>query len=272
MSRLVGLRELKLMLALLGLIGALLIMGAALPKLPTGAVLALYVLLWLPLLLMLFIRRRMLRHAWRRAYVIDSSPWQRWLRGGPLMLIGQAVAASVLALALLVSLARETPPGTWIFLVLLVPIWSIAWAPLRTVLSRHLSTEILAFSTAGLLRWLSAAVLLTLLTVSAFWQAVPDLSEATLYDAARIFSLQQQAESGFLQALLDVAGALDGAGHWLAQNWLHVLPTGMRPLAWSLVLVQQWLFIWPFLLLCETLTHAIYQHGHGPADDSRRAT
>ena len=265
-SRLVELPELQLMLALLGLIAAMLIMGAVLPKLPTGAVLVLYVLLWLPLLLVLFMRRRMLRHAWRRAYVIDSSPWQRWLRGGPLMLIGQTMTAGLLALALLVSLARETPASTWILLLLLVPIWSIAWTPLRTALARHLSPQILAFSTAAVLRWLCAVALLTVLTAAAFWQPVPDLGEATLYEAARHFILQQRAESSFLQALLEAAAALDGAGHWLAQNWLHVLPSAMRPLAWSLVLVQQWLFIWPFLLLCEALTHVIYQHG--PADDS----
>ena len=266
MSRLVELRELQLMLALLGLIAAMLIMGALLPKLPTGVVVSFYVLLWLPLLVLLFIRRRMLRHAWRRAYVIDSSPLQRWLRGGPVMLLGQVMTSGVLALALLVSLARETPTSTWILLLLLVPIWSIVWAPLRAALSRHLSPQILAFSTAGVLRWLCAVALLTLLTASAFWQPIPDLSEATLYEAARHFILQQRAESSFLQALLEAAAALDGAGHWLAQNWLHALPFAMRPLAWSLVLVQQWLFIWPFLLLCEALTHVIYQHG--PADDS----
>lgn len=269
MSRLVTLRELQLMLALLGLIAAMLITGAVLPKLPTGAVLVFYVLLWLPLLMLLFIRRRMLRHAWRRAYVIDSSPWQRWLRGGPLMLIGQAMAAGILALALLVSLAQETPSSTWIFLILLVPIWSIAWAPLRAALSRHLSTQILAFSTAGVLRWLCAVALLALLTALAFWQPLPDLSEATLYEAVHHSILKQHAESSFLEALLDVSTALDGAGHWLAQNWLHTLPSATRPLAWSLVLVQQWLFIWPFLLLCEALTHVIYRHGHRPADDSR---
>lgn len=267
MSRWFSPKELQLMIALLVLIAIMLGMGAILPKLATGAVLVLYGLLWLSLLVLLFIRRRMLRHAWRRAYVKDTSPLQCWLRGGPLMLLGQAITAGLFALALLVSLARETPPCTWILLVLLVPIWSIAWSPLRTRLSRHLTFDILAFSTAGVLRWLSAGVLLTLLTAAAFWRPVPDLGEKAFWEAVRYFASQQRAASPFLQLALEIAATLDAVRHWLVQHWQHALPSlTLRSLAWSLVLVQQWLFIWPFLLLCEALTHVIYRYG--PSGDA----
>lgn len=260
MKRLFKVYELQLMLALLGLIAALLIMTAILPELSTGTILFLFALFWLPLLALLFKHRRIRRHAWRRAYLHETSPLQFWLQGGLLMMLGQVIASGLLALALLVSLARETPPGSWVLLLILVPIWSLFFSPLRARLSRHLSPQILSVYTASLMRWLCAGALLMLLTVAALWQPVTDLREVTLSEAIQYFSLKQYANSRELQWLLQLVASVEGGMLWLAQNKLNNLSSdGLRLLGWGLVLVQKWLFIWPLLLLWEALTLVIYR-------------
>jgi hypothetical protein len=127
---LVSQKELQLMLALLALIAGLLAMGRLLARMSDGQVLISWVLLWLPLLVLLFWRRRMARRAWLRVYLREGSPWSARLRGGIPMLLGETLASGALAMALLISLARGIPSSTWIVLVLFVPVWVKAWSGL----------------------------------------------------------------------------------------------------------------------------------------------
>lgn len=255
--------ELQLMLGLLALIAVLLIMGRLLGRMSDGHVLISWVLLWLPMLALLFWRRRMVRRAWLRVHLQEGSPWSARLRGGVLMLLGQTLVSGALALALLISLARGIPASTWIVLVLFVPVWAKAWSGLGRALARHASREFLSLTTARILVWLSGTVLLLGLATWTLWQPFPDLGTVTLYEAVRHFAARQEAESLVLQRLLELTAALDGARHWLAQRWHEVLPgPALQLVAWMVVLVQEWLFVWPYLLLCQALSHVVYLHEH----------
>jgi hypothetical protein len=259
MHRLVSQKELQLMLGMLGMIAGLLLMGRLLPRLTGGYVLVSWVLLWLPMLVLLFWRRRMVRRAWLMVHLKGGSPWHVRLRGGALMLFGQALLSGALALALLMSLARGIPPSSWIVLVLFVPVWTLGWRALWRYLDHHATKPFLPLTTASVLRWLCGTGLLLVLATWALWQPYPDLGAITLYEAVRFFADQQEAESVLLQHLLEVAAALDGARHWLAQHWLDGLPgRALQVTAWVVVLVQEWLFVWPYLLLCQALTHLVY--------------
>lgn len=268
MQRVVNQKALQLTLALLGLIAVLLLVGWLLPRMTTGYVLAVWAVMWLPMLVLLFRRRRVARRAWLGLYLREGSPWAGRLTGGPLMLLGQGLVAGALALALLVSLARGIPASSWIVLVLFAPVWATGWGVVANYLDRHAAPPFLPLATAGVLRWLGGGTLLLVLTIGALWQAYPDLGGVTLYEAVQFFAARQQAESVPLRYLLELGAALDGARHWLAQHWLEGVSGVLLQLsAWMLVLVQEWLFVWPFLLLCQALTHVIYRYDH--RDDSQ---
>lgn len=270
MARWVGVKEWQLMLGLLGLIGLLLVLSHLLPRLATGYVLLAWGALWLPLLALLFLRRRVARRVWLTGYLRDGSPWFGRLRGGPLMLLGQALVAGLLALALLSALARGVSASTWMVLVLCVPLWALGWRALARYLERHVAPRYLAPITGDVLRRIGGVVLLLVLATWALWQPYPDLGGVTLYEAVRFFAARQQAESVPLRHLLEVAAALDGGRHWLAQHWLDGLPgLALQLAAWLVVLVQEWLFVWPFLLLCQAVGHII--HGHEDANDTDAA-
>lgn len=249
------------MLALLALVALLLLLARLLPRMATTPVLLVWVLLWLPLLWLLFWRRRMARRAWVMVHLKEESPWSARLRGGVLMLLTQAVAAALLALALLASLARGIPASVWIVLVLTVPLWVKAWTLSGRYLRRHASGQFLPLTSARVLVWGFAAVLLAGLAFRGLWQPVPDLGGLTLYEAVRQFAAARQVQSPPLEGLLSVIGALDGARHWLAQHWLDGLSgLALRFVAWMVVLVREWLFVWPWLLLCEALSQLVYRH------------
>jgi hypothetical protein len=263
--RLVSQRELRLMLGLLALITLLLTLQRGLSGMADGPVLLSALLLWLPLLVLLFWRRRMARRAWLRVHLRPESPWARRLRGGVLMLTGQALLAALLAMALLISLARGVPHSTWIVLVLCVPFWAKAWSGLQTYLGRHASAEFLTVTAARVLVWGAAALLLLGLATWGLWRPIPDLGELSLVDAVRHYAAGQAADSPVLRFLLTLTAALDGARHWLAQHWFEGLPgVGLRLVAWMVVLVQEWLFVWPCLLLWEALSHVVYGHAARP--------
>jgi hypothetical protein len=224
LHRLASRDELRLMLALLALLTALLVLGELLPRLADGGVLIVWVALWLPLLGLLFWRRRLGRRAWLRVHLNRESPWSDRLRGGGLMLLGQSVAAAALALALLLSLARGIGPSTWIVLVLFVPLWAKSWGGLGRYLARHASTEFLPLTTARILVRTWGVVLLLGFGTWGLWQPLPDLGETTLLAAVRHYASGHGVESPLLEHALTAIAVLDGARHWLAQHWLEGVP------------------------------------------------
>lgn len=258
---LVSQRELRLMLALLALLVLLLVAGSVLPRLSNGAVVLVWGMLWLPLLGLLFWRRRLARRAWLRVHFRDASPWSTRLRGGILMLLGQALLAAVFALALLLSLARGIAPSVWIVLTLSVPLWSKVWTLAGRLLQRHVSAEFLSLTAGRAVVWAFGVVLVLGLGMRGLWQPVPDLGEVTLYDTIRHYAAGQEARSTVLEGLLTVSAALEGVRHWLAQHWFEGLPgLALQFVAWMVVLVREWLFVWPWLLLCAAVSHVVYRH------------
>ncbi|OOG25720.1 hypothetical protein B1C78_05970 [Thioalkalivibrio denitrificans] len=251
------------MLALLVLLVVLLAIGGVLPRLSDGPVVLVWVLLWLPLLGLLFWRRRLARRAWLRVYLRDTSPWSARLRGGVLMLLGQALLAAVFALALLLSLARGIAPSVWVVLILSVPLWSKVWTLAGRGLQRHASPEFLPVTAGRAVVWASGIVLVLGLGIRSLWQPVPDLGEVTLYDTVRHYAAEQDVRSTVLGGLLSVFAVLEGVPHWLAQHWFDGLPgLGLKVIAWMVVLVREWLFVWPLLLLCAAVSHMVYRHEH----------
>ena len=177
------------------------------------------------------------------------------------MLLGQALLAAAFALALLLSLARGISPSTWIVLILSVPLWSKAWTLADRSLHRHANTEFLPLTAGRVVVWVFGIVLVLGLGMRGLWQPVPDLGEVTLYDTVRHYAAGQDAKSTFLEGLLTVSAALEGVRHWLAQHWFEGLPgLGLQFLAWMVVLVREWLFVWPWLLLCAAVSHVVYRH------------
>ena len=261
LPRLFSQRDLQLMLGLLFVLIALSLLEARLTFLADGPVLVSAGLIWAALVALLFWRRRMARRAWSRVHLTENSPWAQRLRGGLLMLLGQAVLAAGLTLALLVSLSREMPSTVWLLSVLLVPVWVKAWNGLGHYLSRHVNQEFLPVTTGRVLTWGFGSLALVALATWGLWRPVPDLVDVTLYEAVRHYTHSQHAESSLLSLLLPVNAAFEGARLWIAQHWFETAPSlGIRVAAWIVVLIHEWFFVWPCLLLWEAVAHGVYRY------------
>lgn len=261
LARLLSRRDLQVMLGLLFLIVALSLLEARLIFMADGPVLMSAGLIWAVLMALLFWRRRLARRAWVRGHIRETSPWTQWLRGGLLMLLGQAVLAAGLTLALLVSLSREIPPTIWLLSVLLVPVWAKAWSGLVHYLSHHVNEDVLPVTIGRILTWGFGFLAVVALAIWGLWRPVPDLGDVTLYEAVRYYAYSQHAESALLDFLLPVNAAFEGARLWAAQHWFEGAPgLGIRLAAWIVVLIQEWFFVWPCLLLWEVVSHVVYEY------------
>ncbi len=261
LARRLSQRDLQLMLGLLFVIAALSLLEARLTFLADGPVLVSAGLIWAVLVALLFWRRRMVRLAWLRVHMREKSPWTQRLRGGLLMLLGQAVLAAGLTVALLVSLSREIPPTVWLMSVLLVPVWVKAWGGLGHYLSHHVNEDLLPLTTGRVLTWGFGFLAVVALATWGLWRPVPDLGDVTLYEAVRYYAHSQHAESSLLDFLLPVNAAFEGARLWVAQHWFEGAPgLGIRLAAWIVVLIQEWFFVWPCLLLWEVVSHVVYEY------------
>lgn len=249
------------MLGLLFVIGGLSLLEARLTRMADGPVLVSGGLIWAVLVALFFWRRRMARRAWLRVHLAERSPWIQRLRGGLLMLLGQAVLAAGLTLALLVSLSREIPSTVWLLSVLLVPVWVKAWGGTAHYLSHHVNQEFLSVTIGRCLTWGFGSLALVALATWGLWRPVPDLGDVTLYAAVRDYTYGQHAEGSLLGFLLPFNAAFEGARLWAAQHWLEAAPGfSMRAIAWMVVLVHEWFFVWPCLLLWEAVSHVVHRY------------
>jgi hypothetical protein len=211
-------------------------------------------------------RARIRRRAFLTVYVADTSPLQRWLRGGVVLALRPVLLGALLALLLMVALARIGDARTWLALIAAGP----ALVLLRAWLTRRLAGHAGALY-LPILGWRIAALLVggaltAALVLLAWHQAYPDFAGVSLERAVWHMVDQEQARSGPGLVLLQAAAAKDGLRLWLAQQFLPAPATSLVDLlGWLLILAEEMLFVWSYLLLSHGLLI-----GAGTIDRARR--
>jgi hypothetical protein len=218
--------------------------------LPTPALVLVWVLFTSLIATALLHRARIRRRAFLAVYVAQASPLQGWLRGGLLLALRPALLGALLALLLMIALARIGDSRAWLALIAAGPVLVLLRAWLTGRLAAHagpLHLPILSWRAAALPVGAALALLLVWL---AYHQAYPDFRGVSLERAVWHLVDQEQARSGPAQVLFQVAAAKDGLRLWLAQQLMPAPATSLvQLLGWLLVLAEEVLFVWSYLLL-----------------------
>jgi hypothetical protein len=202
----------------------------------------------------LLYRARIRRRAFLAVYVAEASPLQRWLRGGVLLALRPLLLGALLALLLMVALARIDEARTWLVLIAAGPTLVLLRAGLLGRLRRHAGALYLPLLSWRAAAWPVGAALVALLLWLAFHQAYPDFAAVSLERAVWHMVDQEQARSGPGLVLLQAAAAKDGLRLWLAQQLMPAPATSLvQLLGWLLVLAEEVLFVWSYLLLSHGL-------------------
>lgn len=212
------------------------------------------VLLALPLWWVLFWRARVRRQAFRDFYLLPQSRWHRWIRGGLVMLGGRLLLALTLALFLLIGLARVESPVFWVLLATGALLWPLTYPLVAHRVATQANPRFvrLLATRIHLLSWLS--MLLLVLMALAFFIPVPDVRGLSLDEAIWDFTLGEAVRSQVLDWGLVVTQGLQAVPQWLLQNLGDGLPGRILALlAWSMVLMREWLFVWALLLMFQAV-------------------
>lgn len=254
-------------LALLALTGTLWLVHVFGRTLPTPAAAVVWAALGALVALGLYRRARMRRAVFLTAYVRGGSPLARRLRGGPLMAARAGLLGAALGLVLLAALIRLGDPYAWVVLVASAPALVLAQRVLGRVLAPHASAEF-----GPELVWRAAAAvvgaaMLAALVALAFYSAQPELGGVTLERAVWHFVDAERARSAWVEALLQGAAVQDGLRLWLAQQLMPVPGTSLvHALGWLIVLAEEALFVWSYLLVCSAVLVGVRRHdGDGTA-------
>jgi hypothetical protein len=238
------------MICLLGVVALVWAFHVYVRVLPTPWLAAMWFLLALLIALAHFHHGRVRRRAFLAVYIAPESPLQAWLRGGVLLALRGLLLGTVLALVLMLGLARVGSGWPWLALIGSVPLLVLLRAWLLRRMAPHASTAYLP-----LLSWRMAALAVGILLVMALaWLALqqeyPAFAGVSLERAVWHMVDQEHARSAPAQALLQAAAAKDGLRLWLAQQLMPV--PGISPmqlLGWALVFAAEALFVWSYLLL-----------------------
>lgn len=199
----------------------------------------------------LFRRARIRRRAWRRAYLHPESPWNRWLRGGPLLFCSQLVKAGVLSAVLLVSVVRVGgEPVFW--RLMLVAVLLFVWGRMKTeqVFWRDVAPVYRPELVARLGQWCTAAVLIPCLVAWALVQPQPDFREASLEQALWHVADQEVAASALVERAAQWLALWHGLEQWAAQQITALeQPRWVQGGVWVSVLVRQSLFVSSLLVM-----------------------
>jgi hypothetical protein len=219
---------------------------------PTTGLAAVWVSLATLIGMALLHRARIRRRAFLAVYVAETSALQHWLRGGVLLALRPLLLGLLLGLLLMIALARSDSPWTWAGLILSGPALVLLRAWWLARLAGHAGALYLP-----LLSWRAATLPVgTVLTVALAWlalqQAYPDFSAVSLERAVWHLVDREQARSGPAEVLLQAAAAKDGLRLWLAQQLMPAPATSLvQLLGWLLVLAEEVLFVWSYLLMCH---------------------
>jgi hypothetical protein len=217
--------------------------------LPTAALLLAWLLFTALIAAALLRRARVRRRAFLAVWIAPESALKRWLRGGVLLALRPVLLGAGLALFLLVALARIQDPRIWLALIAAGPALVLLRALLARRLARHagaLYLPILSWRAAALP--VGAALTVALLAL-AWHQAYPDFAGVSLERAVWHLVDQEQARSAPGLALLQAAAAKDALRLWLAQQLMPAPASSLwNLLGWLLVLAEEVLFVWSYLL------------------------
>lgn len=212
------------------------------------------VVMAIPLLWALFWRAKVRRRAFRDFYLDPGSGWHRWIRGGVVMLASRAVLALAMALLLVIGLARIESRAFWGVLVVAAAAWIFSYDALARHVAGHANPRFHRLLATRLHGYAWFGGLLLVLCGLAFFEPVPDVRGLTLDEAVLRFTQGYPAASQLLDWGLVASEALRAIPHWLMQNLGQGLPgRALALLAWSLVLVREWVFAWPLVLLFQAV-------------------
>lgn len=246
-----ALRDGFVLIALAALLWALHLYGRTLP---TAALAAAWAALTTVIATGMFRRARIRRRAFLAAYLRAGSPLERRLRGGWLMAARSVTLAAGLGLVLTVALLRVDGPPVWVVLVGALPLLVLTRALLGRALAAHANERyrpelVWRVSLLGV-----GSLMVAMLAVLAFHQPQPDLGGVSLESAVWHLVDQERARSEPAQILLQMAAAKDALRLWLAQQLMPEPGASfLQALGWLLVLAEEGLFVWSYLLLCSAV-------------------
>ncbi|TGG94928.1 hypothetical protein E4656_00410 [Natronospirillum operosum] len=194
--------------------------------------------------------RRQYRRAWLDTVLRPGSRWRHLLRGGPLLWLLQVSLAVGLSLLLLISLSRPQHWLVWTAWLLLAPLWVWLSARLSARAQQDLRPEWAVLVLYRLRFLLTSSAMLLLLVALALFQPAPDLTDASFRQTLSNFLHQHPADSLLLSFGVDLLNSLDGLRHWLVWQMAdHIPRPALGLLVLTLVTIQEWLLVWPMLVL-----------------------
>jgi hypothetical protein len=200
--------------------------------------------------------------------VRGESPWYRWLRGGAGLALFALLAAVPLAAILLVAVVRPTGSYLLVGLVLNVPVLVL----LRQFWARRLAAHAVPRFQPVLALRLALAVnfllLFLALALAAVFQSYPDFGALTLTEAMLSEAGRQQAASGLLQGLMQLAAAKDALSWWLGQQMLPgAMQPGLQFAAWAVLLATNAMVVWSYLLVCSSVLTLLHWRAWHPGTE-----
>ena len=197
-------------------------------------------------------RAKTRRRVWLAAYLEPESGAFWFLRGGLLMALGQGAIAIVMALYLLLAVMGLESHWQWLALLCSALALPLVAAVIARLLRAQVVPGLRMELSLRLALNLLAGVLLLYLVWQAFGAQYPDFRGASLEQAVWHAVSSEQARSPLLLTLLEMAAAIDGLNAWLAQRLLPTPGSSVwQAVAWCIVLAQEALFVWSYLLLCR---------------------
>ncbi|ANF56255.1 hypothetical protein A5892_01235 [Halotalea alkalilenta] len=222
--------------------------------LPTPALAAIWLALWIPIAHGLWTRARAHRSAWLSTYLHPDGRWHDRLSGGPVMALVQGLLAGGFALALMVGAARLEGVIEWRLLLTGLPLLVVLRALIQRRLSDHVNPRLLDMFSWRIAMGTTGLLLLAGFTLSALWRGQPDYSTIQLGEAIWRAIAEPEAKSDALLGLLQLGAAKDAFGTWLGQRLIPSLGAPWFQFAgWSLLFAANGLFIWAWMNLCSGL-------------------
>ncbi|WP_157960379.1 hypothetical protein [Marinimicrobium alkaliphilum] len=264
-----SLKDLSFLLVTLALIAFLGLAARLLPDVSNAGVLMLWLLVAAALTVPLLWKARRKRRGVLKAFVRPRSPLYRWLRGGVLMLLLRFSLALVLSAVLLTGLARMEAVALFWLALLLAPLWVKLHGLVRGRLVHHVQRYFLVYITAQWLFWGTGMGVLVAIGILGFYTPVPDLQEVELASALAWSTRQVSVYSPWLGELLALLTVLETTLYWLAQNLARDTIWLLKLLIWGILILRDWLFIWPLLLLLQLGYIGVYdrdRHRHEHRD------
>lgn len=253
------------MLVLVALTAALWTLHLYARVVPTSAVIGAWVLLAAGLGMALTSQARLRRRGWLLVYLRPGAGLFFRLRGGVLMGLVQGLLGAGLALLFLIAIMRSTDSFVWIALLAI----AVLLPPLSALLRKALRTQANE-GYLGELAWRTVSTLLGVIVLAVLaWRALqlsyPDFGDVTLEQAVWHLVGQQNARSDWALTMLQVAAAGDGLRLWLGQQLLPTPGTSLwQSLGWAVLLAQEAVFVWSYLLLCRALVLPAPKNNEAP--------